>query len=90
VSEATPPRPVAGMTRTVPGWRWLEGPEAQAQEWAALTKDFWGYIKLNTWEMATITKDVSYNEVDRTVILHMEAEVIGKITPGGFHIGLDG
>jgi hypothetical protein len=80
---------VAGMVRTVPGWLWLEGKEAQDREWATLMEDFWGFVTLNTWEMAVIKKTTQFNEVDQTVILHVEAEVLGKITPGSFRIGVD-
>jgi hypothetical protein len=81
--------PVAGMTRTVPGWRWLEGPEAQDREWTTLMEDFWGFVKLNSWEMALVKKDIQYNEKDRSVLLHVEAKVLGKITPGSFRMGVD-
>jgi hypothetical protein len=80
------PRPLTGMTRTVPGWLWLQGKEVQDREWFELEVDFWGYISLNLWEVALIRKWLVANEKDRTVILHMEAEVFGKIVPGSLRI----
>ena len=69
-------RPTADMNRIVPGWRWLEGTEAQELEWAALRKDFYRWMNLKIGEVALMTTSKQFNEADRTVILRIEAKIV--------------
>lgn len=78
------------MDRTVPGWQWLQGKEAQQREWDALAEDFWGYVRLNTWDVGVVRKWKTVDEQRGEVILHMEVEVLGKATSMNFGRWVDG
>lgn len=66
----------------------MQGPDVQAMEWKVLEQDFWSYIRLNTWDVAVIKKSKRVDEQRGHVILHMEADVFGKIVPESFRIRL--
>ncbi len=82
------PRPRASMERVVPGHVWLaEGGAYQAREWAALKTEFWDYIDLQLYEIATIHQWKTVDEQRGEVILRMEADVLGSVVPGSFRLG---
>ncbi len=71
------------MERVVPGHVWLaEGGAYQAREWAALKTEFWDYVDLHLYEIATIRQWKTVDEQRGEVILRMEATVLGNIAPG--------
>jgi hypothetical protein len=74
------PLPSAGMTRVVSGWRWLQGAEEQQREWDALERDFWHYVRLNTWDVGVIRKWKQVDEQRGEVILNMEIDIVGKMS----------
>ncbi len=71
----------------MPGHVWLLGEGQQRAEWAALRTDFWGYVDLKLYELATVRQWKTVDEQRRVVILRMEADILGSVVPGSFRLG---